>query len=146
VLSAYAAGSCLSGLLYGSLKLKTPLHRLLWLGGLATATTTVPLILVTNLTALAAAVLVAGLFFAPTMIVAMSLIERQVSESQLTEGMTWLLAGLNVGVALGAAIAGQVVDSSGSRVGFYVAFCAGVLVLLMAFLSHLTLHKQDNRA
>ncbi|VTN09170.1 multidrug resistance protein [Raoultella terrigena] len=108
VLSAYAAGSCLSGLLYGSLKLKTPLHRLLWLGGLATATTTVPLILVTNLTALAAAVLVAGLFFAPTMIVAMSLIERQVSESQLTEGMTWLLAGLNVGVALGAAIAGQV--------------------------------------
>ena len=144
VLSAYAVGSCLSGLLYGSLKLKTPLHRLLWLGGLATATTTVPLILVTNLTALAAAVLVAGLFFAPTMIVAMSLIERQVSENQLTEGMTWLLAGLNVGVALGAAIAGQVVDSSGAQVGFYVALCAGVLVLIMALLSHLTLHKQDN--
>ncbi|MEE8730123.1 MAG: MFS transporter [Rahnella inusitata] len=145
VLSAYAVGSCLSGLLYGSLKLKTPLHRLLWLGGLATATTTVPLILVTNLTALAAAVLVAGFFFAPTMIVAMSLIERQVAESQLTEGMTWLLAGLNVGVALGAAIAGQVVDSSEPRVGFYVALCAGILVLLMAFLSHVTLHKQDNR-
>lgn len=145
VLSAYAVGSCLSGLLYGSLKLKIPLHRLLWLGGLATATTTVPLILVTNLTALAAAVLVAGFFFAPTMIVAMSLIERQVAESQLTEGMTWLLAGLNVGVALGAAIAGQVVDSSGPRVGFYVASCAGILVLIVAFLSHVTLHKQDNR-
>lgn len=145
VLSAYAVGSCLSGLLYGSLKLKTPLHRLLWLSGLATATTTVPLILVTNLTALAAAVLVAGFFFAPTMIVAMSLIERQVAESQLTEGMTWLLAGLNVGVALGAAIAGQVVDSSEPRVGFYAALCAGILVLLMAFLSHVTLHKQDNR-
>ncbi|MEJ5065104.1 MFS transporter [Erwinia sp. MYb375] len=146
VLSAYAVGSCVSGLLYGSLKLKTPLHRLLWLGGLATATTTVPLILVTHLTALAAAVLVAGLFFAPTLIVAMSLVERQVSESQLTEGMTWLLAGLNVGVALGAALAGQVVDSNGSPAGFYVALGAGVLVLLMALLSHLTLHKQDNRA
>ncbi|WP_446027672.1 MFS transporter [Lelliottia amnigena] len=144
VLSAYAVGSCLSGLLYGALKLKTSLTRLLLLGGLATAATTVPLILVTHLTALASAVLVAGLFFAPTMIVAMSLIERQVSENQLTEGMTWLLAGLNVGVALGAAIAGQVVDSSGSRVGFYVALCAGVLVLLMAFLSHLSLHKQGN--
>ena len=146
VLSAYAVGSCVSGLLYGSLKLKTPLHRLLWLGGLATATTTVPLILVTHLTALAAAILVAGLFFAPTLIVAMSLVERQVSESQLTEGMTWLLAGLNVGVALGAALAGQVVDSNGSPAGFYVALGAGVLVLLMALLSHLTLHKQDNRA
>jgi predicted MFS family arabinose efflux permease len=60
--------------------------------------------------------------------------------------MTWLLAGLNVGVALGAALAGQVVDSGGSRAGFYVALGAGAVVLLMALLSHLTLQKQDNRA
>ena len=146
VLSAYAAGSCVSGLLYGSLRLKTPLHRLLWLGGLATAATTLPLILVTNLTALAMALLMAGLFFAPTMIVAMSLVERQVSENQLTEGMTWLLAGLNVGVALGAVIAGQVVDNAGARAGSYVALCAGAGVVLMAFLSHLTLPKQNSRA
>ena len=146
VLSAYAAGSCVSGLLYGSLRLKTPLHRLLWLGGLATAATTLPLILVTNLTALAMALLMAGLFFAPTMIVAMSLVERQVSENQLTEGMTWLLAGLNVGVALGAVIAGQVVDNAGARAGSYVALCAGAGVVLMALLSHLTLLKQDSRA
>ena len=146
VLSAYAAGSCVSGLLYGSLSLKTPLHRLLWLGGLATAATTLPLILVTNLTALAMALLMAGLFFAPTMIVAMSLVERQVSENQLTEGMTWLLAGLNVGVALGAVIAGQVVDNAGARAGSYVALCAGAGVVLMAFLSHLTLLKQNSRA
>lgn len=146
VLSAYAAGSCVSGLLYGSLRLKTPLHRLLWLGGLATAATTLPLILVTNLTALAMALLMAGLFFAPTMIVAMSLVERQVSENQLTEGMTWLLAGLNVGVALGAVIAGQVVDNAGARAGSYVALCAGAGVVLMAFLSHLTLLKQSSRA
>ncbi|MFF6012722.1 MFS transporter [Rahnella sp. R3(2024)] len=146
VLSAYAAGSCVSGLLYGSLRLKTPLHRLLWLGGLATAATTLPLVLVTNLTALAMALLMAGLFFAPTMIVAMSLVERQVSENQLTEGMTWLLAGLNVGVALGAVIAGQVVDNAGARAGSYVALCAGTGVVLMAFLSHLTLPKQNSRA
>lgn len=146
VLSAYAAGSCVSGLLYGSLRLKTPLHRLLWLGGLATAATTLPLILVTNLTALAMALLMAGLFFAPTMIVAMSLVERQVSENQLTEGMTWLLAGLNVGVALGAIIAGQVVDNAVARAGSYVALCAGAGVVLMAFLSHLTLLKQSSRA
>jgi predicted MFS family arabinose efflux permease len=80
------------------------------------------------------------------MIVAMSLVERQVGEHQLTEGMTWLLAGLNVGVALGAAIAGQVVDNSGARFGFSVALCAGVTVLLIAFLSHLTLRRQDNCA
>ena len=74
----------------------------------------------------------AGLFFAPTMIVAMSLVERIVPESKLTEGMTWLLAGLNVGVAGGAAASGQVVDAWGAKAGFNVALVAGVAVLLVA--------------
>ncbi|MCU1791546.1 MFS transporter [Pectobacterium polaris] len=132
VLSAYAVGSCLAGLVFGALKLRTALHQLLLLGGLATAATTLPLLLVGSIPALAMAVLIAGLFFAPTMIVAMSLVERLVPEHRLTEGMTWLLAGLNVGVALGAALSGYVVDDSGARAGFAVALCAGVLVLLVA--------------
>ncbi|AKC78184.1 MFS transporter [Xanthomonas arboricola] len=136
VLSAYAVGSCLAGLLFGALKLQTPLHRLLLLGGLATAATTLPLLLVGSIAALAGAVLVAGLFFAPTMIVAMSLVERLVPEHRLTEGMTWLLAGLNVGVALGAAASGQVVDDGGARAGFTVALCAGAVVLLVALWGH----------
>ncbi|ACX88542.1 major facilitator superfamily MFS_1 [Pectobacterium parmentieri WPP163] len=131
VLSAYAFGSCLAGLLFGALKLRTPLHRLLLLGGVATTATTLPLLLAGSIPALAAAVLIAGLFFAPTMIVAMSLVERLVPEHRLTEGMTWLLAGLNVGVALGAAVSGYVVDEGGARAGFAVALCAGVLVLLV---------------
>ncbi|CAI0744351.1 Arabinose efflux permease [Serratia fonticola] len=132
VLSAYAVGSCLSGLLFGALKLPIPLSRLLLLGGLATAVTTLPLLLAGNIATLATVVFVAGLFFAPTMIVAMSLIERQVPKRQLTEGMTWLLAALNVGVALGAAVSGQVVNESGARAGFVIALCAGALVLLVA--------------
>ncbi|QLF92022.1 MFS transporter [Pseudomonas sp. ABC1] len=136
VLSAYAVGSCLAGLLFGALKLQTPLHRLLLLAGLATAATTLPLLLVGSIAALAGAVLVAGVFFAPTMIIAMSLVERLVPERRLTEGMTWLLAGLNVGVALGAAVSGQVVDGGGARAGFTVALCAGAVVLLVALWGH----------
>jgi MFS family permease len=128
-LSAYAASSCVAGLLFGALNLTTPLHRLLLLGGLATALTTVPLQLAGSIAELAGAVLLAGLFFAPTMIVAMSLVERLVPEQRLTEGMTWLLAGLNVGVATGAAISGRVVDQSGALAGFTVALAAGTLVL-----------------
>lgn len=146
VLSAYAVGSCLAGLLFGALKLQMPLHRLLLLGGLATATTTLPLLLVGSIPALAGAVLVAGLFFAPTMIVAMSLVERLVPERRLTEGMTWLLAGLNVGVALCAAASGQVVDDSGARAGFAVALCAGAIVLLMALWGHQRLRAHDSPA
>ncbi|AVF55603.1 MFS transporter [Pseudomonas fulva] len=135
VLSCYAIGSCAAGLMFGALKLETPLHKLLLLGGLATAATTLPLLLAGNIIELAGAVLVAGLFFAPTMIVAMSLVERIVPERKLTEGMTWLLAGLNVGVAGGAAASGQVVDALGAKAGFNVALAAGAAVLLVALWS-----------
>ncbi|MFL1407378.1 MFS transporter [Marinobacter sp. M1N3S26] len=143
VLSAYAIGSCLAGLLFGALKLKTPQHQLLLLGGLATATTTLPLLLAGNIAGLAGAVFVAGLFFAPTMIVAMSLVERMVPENKLTEGMTWLLAGLNVGVAMGAAVSGQVVDMDGARAGFSVALVAGGTVLLMGLWGYHRMRKHS---
>ncbi len=136
VLSAYAIGSCLAGLLFGALKLKTPLHQLLLFGGLATAATTLPLLLASNIAGLAGVVFVAGLFFAPTMIVAMSLVECIVPENKLTEGMTWLLAGLNVGVAMGAAVSGLVVDMEGAGGGFSVALVAGGAVLLVALFGY----------
>ncbi|MEG1680453.1 MAG: MFS transporter [Stenotrophomonas sp.] len=132
VLSAYALGSCAAGLMFGALKLKTPLHQLLLWGGGATALTTLPLLLVANLPALAASVLLAGVFFAPTMIVVMSLVERSVPEQQLTEGMTWLLAGLNIGVASGAAATGQLVDLAGAQAGFAISVGAGAAVLLLS--------------
>ncbi|MCC7633579.1 MFS transporter [Stenotrophomonas rhizophila] len=136
VLSAYAIGSCVAGLVFGATQLRVPLHRLLLFGGVATALSTLPLLLVDSIAGLAAAVLVAGLFFAPTMIVAMSIVERLVPAHRLTEGMTWLLAGLNVGVALGAAGAGQVVDLIGARAGFTVALGGGALVALTALWAH----------
>ena len=120
VLSAYALGSCAAGLLFGARTLQIPLPRLLLTGAAATALATVPLLWVGSLPALALAVLLAGVFFAPTMIVAMSLVEQHVPESRLTEGMTWLLAGLNIGVALGAALSGQSVDAGCAR-----RFCGG---------------------
>lgn len=132
VLSAYAVGSCGAGLLFGALNLQVPLRRLLLRGAAATALTALPLLWVGNLPSLAIAVMLAGTFFAPTMIVAMSLVEQCVQAARLTEGMTWLLAGLNIGVALGAAVSGQVVDAAGVRPGFLVALIAGACVLLIA--------------
>ncbi|NIE73660.1 MFS transporter [Pantoea sp. Ap-967] len=145
VLSCYAMGSCVAGLAFGATKWQTPLRKLLLLGGAATALTTLPLLLAGNIFELAAAVLVAGLFFAPTMIVAMSLVERVVPERKLTEGMTWLLAGLNVGVAAGAAASGQVVDLLGAKAGFNVALCAGLAVLLAALWGYFSMRDRSEQ-
>lgn len=136
VLSVYAIGSCLAGLAFGALKLKVPLPRQFLCCGIATAITTLPLLLVTNIPGLAAAVFVSGLFFAPTLIVSMALVEQVVPPSRLTEGMTWLITGLSIGVAIGAASSGWMIDHFGAPSGFWVALAAGAVVLGAAVLGY----------
>lgn len=132
VLSVYAGGSCLAGLIFGAIKLPSPLPRQFLYAAFATTLTTLPLLWVHNVLTLAAAMFVAGLFFAPTMIVAMGLVERLVPPSRLTEGLTWMVTGLGVGVALGAALAGLAIDALGIKAGFGVTLTAGLVVLLVA--------------
>ncbi|MGN6041079.1 MFS transporter [Serratia nematodiphila] len=132
VLSVYAGGSCLAGLIFGAIKLPSPLPQQFLYAAFATALTTLPLLWVHNVLTLAAAMFVAGLFFAPTMIVAMGLVERLVPPSRLTEGLTWMVTGLGVGVALGAALAGLAIDAVGIKAGFGVTLTAGLVVLLVA--------------
>ncbi|QHD02424.1 ABC transporter permease [Pseudomonas sp. S04] len=136
VLSVYAIGSCLAGLAFGALKTEVPLPRLFLYGGVATALTTLPLLLASNIVGLALTVFIAGLFFAPTLIVAMALVERIVPPAKLTEGLTWLVTGLSIGVAIGAAGSGWLVDAFGARSGFWLAIVAGAVVLGAAVQSY----------
>lgn len=133
VLSAYALGSCLAGLFFGILPLRANLNQQLVFGGLGTAIATLPLLMPGSILSLTAAVLLSGLCFAPTMIVAMSLAERAVTGHRVTEGMAWLLAGLNIGVALGAAVAGQVLNQGTALHGFFVAVGAAGVILAVVF-------------
>lgn len=141
VLSVYAAGSAVAGLVFGTLRLRTPLPRLLVLGTAGTALTTLPLLLVGDLVTLSAAVFLPGLFFAPTMIVVMGLVERTVPPAVLTEGMTWAITGLSVGVASGAAVSGAIVDRFGPGGGFVVAVAAGATALLTALCARRPLER-----
>ncbi|WP_069167132.1 MFS transporter [Nocardia altamirensis] len=142
VFAVYAIGSGLSGLVFGALELKVPLPRLLLIGVTGTAVTTLPFLAVNGIATLSIAVFFAGVFFAPTMIVIMGIVEKVVPAAKLTEGMTWMLAGLSVGVALGAAASGQVVDAFGTRAGFGVALVVGTLALLTALLSYRLLRSK----
>ena len=125
VLSFYALGSCAMGMVFGTMRLSMPLHQQIGWVGASVAVTAIPLLLAGNLTALTAAVLLAGLTFGPTITVAMGLVEQQVPKARLTEGMTWLLTGLAMGVALGAAMAGWVIDHRSAQTAFAIALLAG---------------------
>ncbi|OLF53009.1 MFS transporter [Pseudomonas chlororaphis] len=141
VLSVYAIGSCLAGIAFGALKLQTPLPRLFMYGGIATAVTTLPLLVASDILGLSLAVFVAGLFFAPTLIVAMALVQNIVPPARLTEGLTWLITGLSIGVAIGAASSGALVDAFGARSGFWMALAAGAVVFGAALQSYRRLSR-----
>jgi len=146
VLSAYASGSCLAGLFFGARQFRLSLSRLLLLGGGAIVLTTLPLLWVSSIYSLAFWIFWAGVAFAPTMIIAMSLVERAVPEHSTTEGMTWLLAGLNIGVALGAALSGYFIERNGLQAGFIITSVSGGTVLVIAVWSYLKSELVDNHS
>lgn len=90
-----------------------------------------PLLLVSNVPALAAAIFLSGVAVSPTFITAFGLIERRVPPEALTEGVTWVMTGIGIGMALGAFISGLVVDAFGARSGFWVSIAAASLALLL---------------
>lgn len=61
----------------------------------------------------------------------------------LTEGFTWLITGLAVGVALGSAGVGMIIDTYGIDTGFLLAIGAGVSVLLIAIAGYVFVFKED---
>ncbi|WP_027015339.1 MFS transporter [Comamonas composti] len=147
VLSFYALGSCLMGLFFGTLRIKAPLSTQIHWVGASVCITAIPLIMAGNLTGLTLAVLLAGITFGPTITVAMSLVEQQVAPNRLTEGMTWLLTGLAMGVALGAAAAGWATDHWGARTSFVVALAAGALMWALGLqASRLARRSEDHHA
>ncbi|WBQ04433.1 MFS transporter [Kribbella sp. CA-293567] len=145
VIAVYALGSAMAGLVFGGLRLNWPLTRLLLVGSIGTAVTTLPLLLVDSIAWLAVALFFAGLFFAPTMIVVMSLVERIVPAARLTEGMTWVITGLSLGVAVGAAGSGAAVDQGGPDAGFWVAIGAGSAMVLLVLVGYRVLQRADER-
>ncbi|HEQ1856979.1 TPA: MFS transporter [Providencia alcalifaciens] len=143
VLSLYAIGSCVMGVIFGGMRLSMPLPRMLVISGILTLLSIIPLLWVEGIWSLAIVMFISGLFFAPTMIIGMSLVENIVPDHRLTEGMTWLLAGLNIGVAFGAMLSGKMVDGLGIYAGYWVAIVGGILVVLCSLVSYGLLTRQD---
>lgn len=135
VLAVYSIASAVSGIVFGARSVRRPTRVLLRFGLVGTAVTTLPLLWVHSTLGLAVAVFVAGLFFAPTMILATTLIEEEVPASALTESLTWTTAGLVCGTAIGPAVAGPLIDQWGPGGGFAVSVVAGAALLVLLLLT-----------
>jgi predicted MFS family arabinose efflux permease len=78
--------------------------------------------------------LLAGLTLSPTLITAVHLVELTVPGTRLTEALTWTTTGMSAGTALGAAVAGYLVDHLSVEAGFVLPVAAALMVTAVALL------------
>jgi MFS family permease len=129
ILGTYALGSAIGGLWYGSRRWRAPLERrFVTTTGLAVAGVAI-FIAMPGLLALDAACLVAGMAIAPTLIAAYAILEQQAPPHRTTEAMAWLSSTISVGVAVGSAVVGHIIDAAGAKAGYAFAASCGALTV-----------------
>lgn len=126
VIGVYAVGSFAVGLALGAIRPTITLERQLMIAVTAVAASQAPLLLADSVPALAAFVFLSGVAVAPTFITAFSLVASRAPAHMLTEGVTWVMTGMGVGMASGAFLAGLVIDHYGAGAGFAVSLFGGV--------------------
>lgn len=131
ILGTYALGSAVGGLWYGSRQWQAPLGRRFTITAALTVVGVSTFWAMPGLLALDAVGFLAGLAISPTLMTGYGILERQAPPHRTTEAMAWLSSTISVGVALGSALAGHMIDAHGARWSFaFSAGCGAVGVLI----------------
>jgi MFS family permease len=126
ILGTYALGSATGGLWYGSRQWRAPVERRFALTLTLTVLGVATFWAQPNLVTLTCGIYLCGLTIAPTLIGGFSLLEAQAKPGRRTEAMAWLSSGIGVGLAVGAAAVGFIIDGHGPRAGYVFAAACGV--------------------
>ncbi len=76
---------------------------------------------------------------APTLISGNTLVPAAVPPSAVTEAYTWLTVSVFAGIAVGAPIAGALIDHAGGQAALDASIAAGAATALIALLGYHTL-------
>lgn len=135
LLACWALGSLIAGVLYGTInwRVGNPV-RLRW-SLFALGAMMLPLPFISSPVLLGVCLFIAGWGISPGMIAATSWIEEIVPSVRLTEGITVLVTALAAGFAIGAAIAGLVIDKHGANTAYWAAVAASLLGSALAYLT-----------
>ena len=133
LLTAWAVGSVLGGLWYGSRSWRSPAEqRLLAVTGLL-AICTAPIVFAWSIPAMGVLVMLAGLSIAPLGTTQYALVERLAPAGTATEAYSWHMVATSVGFSLGTTVAGVLaedVDVAWALAGAPLAAAAGFLIAL----------------
>ncbi len=137
MLGLWATGSLLAGIAYGAIAWRIPARRRFVVAVAAFAAGTVLIAVTTeSLLALTVALFIAGLANAPTLISGNTLVPASVSPTAVTEAYTWLTVSIFAGIAVGAPIAGAIIDHASGQAALAASIAAGAVTALTALLGH----------
>jgi MFS family permease len=138
LIASLAVGSMASGIGWGAVHWSYPLrHRLAVVLVLLTLLS-IPLLVVSDVWVMVPFVIVAGVAVSPSLISSFTLAELLVPRSAVTEAFTWIGTALGLGVAIGASVAGKIVDVYGANTAFLVAtISAGIAAVVVCLFQRL---------
>jgi len=120
LLAIWAMGSAVAAIVNGVIKWKLPSAARFLIFLLALTLLSIPMLFAHSMIWLAVALFFNGFAIAPLVINAYGVAEGAVPAEQITETLTWVVAGMPVGGALSSALSGQVIDRFGAEIAFWV--------------------------
>jgi len=143
LLSVWAVGSMVGGLTYGAAQLSAPPRRQLPVLVAALALASALPLLADGLVGMAALMFVYGLTIAPFSACNSVLLGKAAPAGTTTEAFAWSSSMIFGGAAFGSALAGVLVERSGSSAGLLVTAGAGVLATAAAVSGLLRMRPAD---
>jgi MFS family permease len=132
LIAVQAAGSAVSGLVYGGRTWRTPPDRRLSVLGVILAVSVVPLVAVPTLWAAFPLMALSGIAFAPTTSVVYLMLDHTAPRGTAAEATGWVLMAVISGAALGTAGAGAAVGASGPHAGLAVGLAGAAVTASVA--------------
>ncbi len=134
LLGLYGLGSAIAGVWYGTRRWRAPQASRLIAALTLTVLGAAPLAFMPGIWPMAAAITAAGLGISATLVSSYRVAEMAVPAGQRTEAMSWLTTAAATGTALGAPLAGRLIDFRGAPAGYLFAFAAGLAAVAIAVL------------
>jgi MFS family permease len=131
LLAVWSAGSAIGGIVYGAMR-RPPLQRVHITVTVLLPLSLLPLAIAPSVAAMALLVIPAGMFIAPLLATRNELIGHVAPDDARTEAYTWPQTAFVGGIAIGAALAGAIVELSGSTLAFVVASAIAALGAVIA--------------
>ena len=134
VMAIWAFGSLIGGFVYGGFHFKSALHNQLIVVTLLLVPATAAMVFVDSILMLALLSIAAGIGISPLLIASAAITQRRSPVGRTTEAIASMYAGIGLGFAFAAAMAGWLIDNRGTNYSFALGAFATLFTLAITLI------------